>query len=69
MEFRPRCFRRCSASRPQGQASMNAWDIHICDCIFAVPREELKGRKGSVTAERRRQIVRAVIQSHGWNVL
>ena len=38
-----------------------------CDCIFAVPRAELKQNKGAVTAERRRQIVRAIIQSHGWN--
>jgi hypothetical protein len=40
-----------------------------CDCVFAVPRTELKQQKGSVTAERRRKIVRAIIQSHGWNAL
>jgi mRNA-degrading endonuclease toxin of MazEF toxin-antitoxin module len=40
-----------------------------CDCIFAVPREELKHCHGAVTSERRRQIVRAIIQSHGWNAL
>lgn len=40
-----------------------------CDCIFAVPREELKERRGDVSMERRRQIVRAIIQSHGWNAL
>ena len=40
-----------------------------CDCIFAVPREELRERKGMVTSERRRQIVRAIIQSHGWNAV
>ena len=40
-----------------------------CDCIFAVPRAELKQRKGAVTVERRRQIVRAIIQSHGWSAL
>jgi mRNA-degrading endonuclease toxin of MazEF toxin-antitoxin module len=40
-----------------------------CDCVFAVPREELKQRRGNVAAERRRQIVRAIIQSHGWNRL
>jgi mRNA-degrading endonuclease toxin of MazEF toxin-antitoxin module len=40
-----------------------------CDCIFAVPREELRSRKGTVVPERRRQIVRAIIQSHGWNAL
>ncbi len=40
-----------------------------CDCIFAVPREELKRCRGGVVPERRRQIVRAIIQSHGWNTL
>jgi mRNA-degrading endonuclease toxin of MazEF toxin-antitoxin module len=40
-----------------------------CDCIFAVPREELVHRKGAVTTERRRQIVRTIIQSHGWNAV
>jgi hypothetical protein len=40
-----------------------------CDCVFAVPRGELKERRGSVTVERRRQIVRSIIQSHGWNAL
>jgi hypothetical protein len=38
-----------------------------CDCIFAVPREELKEHRGDVVVERRRLIVRALIQSHGWN--
>lgn len=40
-----------------------------CDCIFAVPREELRVCRGGVVLERRRQIVRAIIQSHGWNAL
>jgi hypothetical protein len=40
-----------------------------CDCVFAVPRGELKQHRGNVVAERRRQIVRAIIQSHGWNTL
>jgi mRNA-degrading endonuclease toxin of MazEF toxin-antitoxin module len=40
-----------------------------CDCVFAAPREELKQRRGNVAPERRRQIVRAIIQSHGWNTL
>jgi hypothetical protein len=40
-----------------------------CDCIFAFPRQELKERRGDVSTERRRQIVRAIIQSHGWNAL
>lgn len=39
------------------------------DGTDAVPREELKARKGAVTPERRRQIVMAIVQSHGWNAL
>lgn len=52
------------------QADGFDWETFCkCDCIYAVPREELKARKGTVTPERRRQIVRAIIQSHGWNAL
>lgn len=40
-----------------------------CDLIFAVPRSELKNWRGSVALERRRQIVRTMIESHGWNAL
>lgn len=40
-----------------------------CDCIYAVPRNELKQRRGVVCAERRRQIVRTLIAVHGWNAL
>lgn len=40
-----------------------------CDCLFAIPREELKQHRGTITLERRRQIVRTIIQSHGWNLL
>jgi hypothetical protein len=40
-----------------------------CDCLYAVPRESLKNRRGNVALERRRQIVRAMIESHGWNAL
>jgi hypothetical protein len=40
-----------------------------CDCIYAIPRGELKQHRGSVTLERRRQIIRAIINSHGWNAL
>jgi hypothetical protein len=39
-----------------------------CDCIYAVPREEIKARRGTITRERRRAIVSAIVQSHGWNV-
>jgi hypothetical protein len=40
-----------------------------CDCIFAVPRHELKDLRGVVSLERRRKIVRTIIQTHGWNML
>ena len=40
-----------------------------CDCIFAVPREGIKARRGAVTRERRRAIIAAIVQSHGWNVI
>lgn len=40
-----------------------------CDCIYAVPREELKRLRGVVAMERRRKIVSAIISSHGWNAL
>jgi len=40
-----------------------------CDCIYAVPREELKKCRGSVALERQKQIVRTIIASHGWNAL
>jgi mRNA-degrading endonuclease toxin of MazEF toxin-antitoxin module len=40
-----------------------------CDCLYAVPRGELKKHRGTVVLERRRQIVRAIIASHGWNAL
>ena len=40
-----------------------------CDCIYAVPRAELKKHRGNVALERRRQIVRCIISSHGWNEL
>jgi len=40
-----------------------------CDCIYAVPREEIKTRRGSVSMERQRAIVRTLIQAHGWNVV
>ena len=40
-----------------------------CDCIYALPRGELKSFRGEVSLERRRQLVRAMIAAHGWNVL
>ena len=40
-----------------------------CDCIYAVPRGELRRHRGNVALERRRQIVQTIISAHGWNAL
>lgn len=40
-----------------------------CDLVIAVPCVELKRQRGSVVVERRRQVVRAIIATHGWNAL
>jgi hypothetical protein len=40
-----------------------------CDCIYAVPRGELKKHRGNVALERHRQIVRTIISAHAWNAL
>ena len=37
-----------------------------CDLIYAVPCEDLKGRRGSVSATRQSQLVRTLIAAHGW---
>ena len=37
-----------------------------CDVIYAVPRPDLKQRKGEVTGARQRQLVRTVIAAHAW---
>jgi hypothetical protein len=36
-----------------------------CDLVFAVPKEQLIRRRGSVTIERRRQVAERVIRSLG----
>jgi mRNA-degrading endonuclease toxin of MazEF toxin-antitoxin module len=48
---------------------MNWETLCKCDCIYAVPKSELKNRRGAVSVERRRAIVRAIIDSHGWNAI
>ena len=40
-----------------------------CDCIYAVPRNELKRLRGTVILERQRQLIRTMIAAHGWNAL
>ena len=37
-----------------------------CDLIYAVPREDLKGRRGIVSHARQLQLVRTMIAAHGW---
>ena len=37
-----------------------------CDLIYAVPREDLRSRKGRVCAARQGSLVRTMIAAHGW---
>jgi mRNA-degrading endonuclease toxin of MazEF toxin-antitoxin module len=37
-----------------------------CDVIYAVPRTELKNRRGEVSKARRSQMIRTVIAAHAW---
>jgi mRNA-degrading endonuclease toxin of MazEF toxin-antitoxin module len=37
-----------------------------CDLIHAVPRTELKGKRGDVSLLRRRQLIRTLMAAHGW---
>ena len=39
-----------------------------CDLIYAVEKDELRSRRGQVSRERQRQIIRAIIASHAWNL-
>jgi hypothetical protein len=38
-----------------------------CDLIYSVDRDLLHTRRGLVTTERRREIVRTIVGCHGWN--
>jgi mRNA-degrading endonuclease toxin of MazEF toxin-antitoxin module len=38
----------------------------FCDVIYAVPKAELKQRRGHVTAERRTEIIRTINQANNW---
>jgi len=37
-----------------------------CDLIHTVKKNELKNRRGSVSANRRPQLIRTLIAAHGW---
>lgn len=38
-----------------------------CDLIYSVEKDALHTRRGLVALERRREIVRVIIASHGWS--
>ena len=37
-----------------------------CDLIYAVAKSDLKRLRGTVSAERRKTLIRTVIAAHGW---
>lgn len=44
------------------------WEtICKCDLIYAVPREDLKQRKGRVSEARQGILLRRILSAHGWN--
>jgi len=40
-----------------------------CDLIYAVDKDLLHTQRGLVTSERRREIVRSIVASHGWRTI
>jgi mRNA-degrading endonuclease toxin of MazEF toxin-antitoxin module len=65
--------RRASRAPNAGEVLLDAADglnwetLCKCDLIYSVDRDLLHTRRGTVTRERRRQIVRAIVASHGWS--
>lgn len=46
------------------------WETLLkCDLIHAVRKSDLRQKRGTVNAARRRQIVQRMIECHGWNRL
>lgn len=37
-----------------------------CDVVYALPRQDLKDKRGAVAKERRQHIIRKIISAHGW---
>jgi hypothetical protein len=37
-----------------------------CDLLYAIPKTELKEKRGAVTPERRRQIIATIHRANGW---
>ena len=67
----------CSSQRANRPAEANEFILDTadgldwqtlckCDVIYAVPREELNVRRGKVSPNRRAQLIRKVIEAHGW---
>ena len=69
---------RCSSHRAQrrampGEVLLDEADgldwatLCFCDLIYTVPKSDLSQHRGSVSRERRRAIVQAIIQGHDWH--
>lgn len=49
-----------------GADGLNWSTLCRCDLIYSVPRSHLTELRGNVAPERRRDIIRKIISSHGW---
>lgn len=49
-----------------GADGLNWSTLCRCDLIYSVPRQHLTGLRGIVATERRRDIIRNIVASHGW---
>ena len=67
----------CSTARAARPAAVNEvlldradgldWETLVrCDLIYAVDKTELRQRRGTVTASRRRAIVQTILQTFAW---
>lgn len=71
-EFLLGSSQRASRTALAGEVLLDAGDgldwetLCRCDLIWSDDRKYLHSRRGLVSAERRKQIVRAIISSHDW---
>ena len=49
-----------------GADGLNWSTLCRCDLVYSVPRGHLTELRGRVSIERRRDIIRKIISSHGW---
>jgi mRNA-degrading endonuclease toxin of MazEF toxin-antitoxin module len=70
------CSSQRAARPPEGNEvlldsadGLNWETLCKCDLIYSVQRSLLHTKRGQVVQERRPQIVRTMISSHGWNTL